>query len=597
MRRRDLLRSMALSPLVISIPSKGKEGFKSHPENLGCQINTDSVSPEMFGAKSDGVFNNKEAIEKALQYAYINGLSCTFLKGQYYSEDISIDFPIRIVLQNGCYLNFELSVIGGLFYSESESIINQDWKAFSRGTRSFSNKNSKMNKGDMVSVSLDYRHGGSAQIGNENGIDILNVIDINENDFIVKNGTRFPYSYPIISKLKSVIAFKGEIPKDSYIINGDFINKFSPGDIIRIENVDGTDSVGGGKYYFEYVEVKSVNNSHIILSARTVYSHTNPWLIKTNFINHVNLTGEGRIKKLVLRNIKDVKLSSLFINRLIISSCYGVNVSNLTLTGLGEPSTVNITYCFGKSIFQNLQISNSESNSDNSTLKIMSSPQIILSNITISDSNSSSKKQSNYSLFVDSLYTPYSCWNDNIIVNNVICERPRSHFKRGVWFYGLRRSVIDSIVGADVFLQGSVDCYFKNFNVSNYMLEIKDLVRCDVTAKCMSAVTRGGIDNVLRLEFDGRLTGDFSDKSHYCKFTAGTLNPEKGVNYSQGDGNYLYFNSPTLNSTDNKINLSVEFQKNLIIEPTRLSLLRQRESLKMGKDVSNIYIKNNFQKI
>ncbi|MCV5918032.1 hypothetical protein OFN60_31905, partial [Escherichia coli] len=92
---------------------------------------------------------------------------------------------------------------------------------------------------------------------------------------------------------------------------------------------------------------------------------------KTNFIKHVNLTGEGRIKKLVLRNIKDVKLSSLFINRLIISNCYGVNVSNLTLTGLGEPSTVNITYCFGKSIFQNLQISNSESNSDNSTLKIM----------------------------------------------------------------------------------------------------------------------------------------------------------------------------------------------------------------------------------
>ncbi|MDF9306360.1 hypothetical protein P5V13_08995 [Klebsiella pneumoniae] len=180
MRRRDLLRSMALSPLVISIPSKGKEGFKSHPENLGCQINTDSVTPEMFGAKSDGVFNNKEAIEKALQYAYINGLSCTFLKGQYYSEDISIDFPIRIVLQNGCCLNFELSIIGGLFYSESEFIINQDWKAFSRGTRSFSNKNSKMNKGDMVSVSLDYRHGGSAQIGNENGIDILNVVDVNE---------------------------------------------------------------------------------------------------------------------------------------------------------------------------------------------------------------------------------------------------------------------------------------------------------------------------------------------------------------------------------------------------------------------------------
>ncbi|HHR3255595.1 TPA: hypothetical protein ACS3VH_002678 [Klebsiella oxytoca] len=597
MRRRDLLRSIAISPLVIGIPSKGKEGSKSQSDALECQIHNGSITPEMFGAKSDGVFNNKEAIEKALHYAYINGFSCTFLKGEYYSENISINVPVKIIVQNGCYLNFELSVIGGLFFSDAESRINQGWESFSPGTNAFSNKNFKINRGDVVSISLDYRHGGSAQIGNENGIDILNVVDVNESTFRVKNGTRFPYSYPVISKLKGVFAFTGDLPKGSYRINGNFINKFNPGDVIRIENVDGTDSVGGGKFYFEYVKIKTVNQSHIILHSRTIYSHLNPWIIKTDFLNQVNITGEGRIKKLILRNIKDLRVSSLFINRLIISNCYGINLSNLTLAGLSEPSTVNITYCFGKSIIQNLDISNSESNSDNSTLKIMSSPQVILSNVIISDSNSSSKKQSNYSLFIDSLYTPYSCWNDNIIVNNVICERPKSYFKRGIWFYGLRNSVIESIVGADVFLQGSVDTYFKNFNVPNYKLEIKDLVRCDVTVKCASAVLRGGKDNTFRLDFDGHLSDDSSKDSYYCKFTSGTLNPESGDKYSQGEGNYLYFSCPTVVSRNNQENLNIEFQKNLTIEPTRLSLVKAKNSIKTGKEVSNIHIKNNFQKI
>ena len=186
MRRRDLLKSIAFSPLVLSVPSKGKEGFKSETDPLACQSNKNSVTPEMFGARPDGVFNNKEAIEKALQYAYLNGMSCTFLKGVYHSDDISINVPVKINIPNGSYLNFELSIAGSLFSAESNSRIKKGWKSFSTGTNTFSNENLKIKTGDVVSVSLDDQHGGSSQFGNENGIDILNVVDVNESNFIVK---------------------------------------------------------------------------------------------------------------------------------------------------------------------------------------------------------------------------------------------------------------------------------------------------------------------------------------------------------------------------------------------------------------------------
>ncbi|MDU6358083.1 hypothetical protein AAFL38_24475 [Klebsiella grimontii] len=595
MRRRDLLRSIALSPLVLSVPSKGKEGFKPETAPIECPDNKNSVTPEMFGARPDGIFNNKEAIEKALRYAYLNGMSCTFLKGMYYSDDISLNVPVKINITSGSYLNFELSIAGSLFSAESNSRIKQGWKSFSTGTNTFSNKNLKINKGDVVSVSLDYQHGGSSQFGNENGIDILNVIDVNESNFIVKNGTRFPYTYPIISKLKSVVAFKGGLHKGSYTIAGNFTSKFSSGDVIRIENVDGTDSVGSGKNYFEYVKIKSIDENHLILSSRTIYSHLNPWLIRTSFLNEVDVTGQGRIKKLVLRNINDLKVSSLSIDRLIISNCYGINVNNLNLTGLSEPSTVNITYCFGKSIVQNLKIANSESSSDNSSLKVMSSPQIVLSNIVISDSNSYSNKQSNYSLFVDALYTPYSCWNDNIILSNIICERPRSNFKRGIWFYGLRNSVIESIVGADVFLQGSVDCFFNNFNISEYKLETKDLVRCNLSFKCQNAIIRGGIGNMLKLDFGGPSSDDSPVNGYCCKFTKGTVNPETGTRYIRGDNNHLNFNNLTRQYNGNGI--EIEFQNDLTIESMNVSFLKVKNHLNIGKEVSNVYVKSDFQKI
>ncbi|MEN0617388.1 hypothetical protein [Klebsiella indica] len=597
MKRRDLLRGIAFSPFAVSFLSIGKEKNKLLPNSSDEQDTNHLVTPDMFGAKPDGVFNNKEAIEKALQYASLKGVSCVFLQGNYYSDDININIPVQIIIRSGSYLNFQLSIIGEIFCSENNLKINQGWKSFSVGRYSFPNKSTKVQKGDLVGFSLDSDHGGSAQFGNENGIDVLKVIDANESTFEVKDGIRFPYEFPIISKLKNVVSLKDDLHKGSYLIKGDFSSEISPGDVIRIENMDGTDGVAGSKYYFEYVKVKSVNSEHINLISRTVYSYTNPWIIKSKFLNRVELVGQGRIKKLTLRYIDDLQISSLFINRLIISNCHNVNVHDLNLEGLSEPSTLNITYCFGKNIFQNLRVSNSESSSDNATLKVMSSPQTILSNIVISDSNSDSKKQSNYSLFIDAFYTPYSCWNDNIILHNVICERPKSNFKRGIWFYGMRNSVIESVLGADVFLQGSLDSYFTNFNISEFNLEIKDLVRCNVNSKCTNALIKGGVDNIFKLEIAKFKSNNSEVKSYNCIFTAGTVNPETGDNYIHGGNNYLNFKNAYPENKNNLFSIDIEYQNDLVIEPVSALFFNIKESINIGRDVSGFYIKNNLEKV
>ncbi|SYG64514.1 Uncharacterised protein [Klebsiella pneumoniae] len=591
MERRELLKSMVLSPLVTSFSSSGEEGYKLEPDAID-----GFITPDMFGAKPDGVFNNKQAIEKALQYANLKGRVCYFLPGNYYSEDIIITVPVKIAIHTDSYLDFNLTISGEVFCSESSFKIEQDWRSFGVGTSLFTKSNNKLNKGDVISVSLATNYGGNAEFGNENGIDILNITDVSDSFFSTDKGIRFPYAYPIIKKLKSVESLKGDLLKGTYIINGDFSNEFSQGDVIRIENIDGIDGVGGSKNYFEYVKIKSIDKINITLCSRTIYSHTNPWLIKTMFINRVEIIGRGRIKELALRNVDDLQVSSLFINRIIISNCYGVKINDLNLEGLSKPTTLNMTYCFGKSIIENLNISNSQGDSDNASIKIMSSPQVILSNVVLSDSNSNSKKQSNYSLFIDAFYTPYSCWNDNIIVNNIICERPKSNFKRGAWFYGMRNSVIESVIGADIFLQGASDCYFNNLNISAFKLEIKDLVRCNISSKCENVLIKGGMDNIFKLEL-GKLIPDNSNIHNYrCRFTNGAIHPETGETYISGVNNYVSFQVP-YEDNKNASDIYVEYQESLFIEPISVFCVDVKDSINIGKGVSNIYIKNFFEKI
>ncbi|MFB5079719.1 hypothetical protein [Raoultella sp. C349492] len=593
MNRRGLIKKTILSFLLYGYSSKRGSNAESLCRNRVIEDEKCSM-PEMFGAKVDGDFNNKKAIEDALLHSYKTGLPCVFSNGLYNSDDIEFYFPVSIIIENGSFLNFSLTISGHRLNITDTVRTVLGWEECPSSKDSFPLSLGLFRPGDIIALQLDDEYGGNAKHGNENGLDILEVKSSNTSTISFRNKTRLAYSKPSFGKLNQVTRINGSLDKGAKLINGNFEGVFSVGDILRIENIDGKDSVSGSKFYFEYIKVKQIVEEHMILESRTIYSYENPWVIGTGFLRQVHITGNGGIKKLVIRNSSDVIITSLSVKRLIVSNCYGLNISNVKSEGLQEPSTINITYCFGKSIINNLTVSNSLSVTDNAALKIMSSPQLILSDIIISDSNSSSKKQSNYCLFVDAFYTPYLCWNDNIIVSNVICEKPNSNFSRGAWFYGLRNSIVDSIVGTDVFFQGSVDTMFERINIPGYSLEIKDLIRCTVHSKCSKVLFQGGQQNILNLMYGNVKDKKGLSKEKIIKFTYGKINPETGVNYSKGESNFLALNGQSWISENSYPSISIEYQDKMAIDTGVVSNELERKIFNIGSDVSILSIKDRY---
>ena len=593
MNRRGLIKSVLFSSILLGYSSKGRSNTERTNRNYVLEGENVTL-PEMFGAKSNSDKNNKKAIEDALFHSYETGGACVFSNGLYNSDDIDFHFPVEIRIENGSFLNFSLTISGQRLNIINAVNTRLDWEKCLRFKDNFPLPDSPFKQGDIISLQLGDEQGGNARRGNENGIDILKVRGTSESEIFFESKTRLAYLNPIIGKLKQAARVYGDLDKGVKNITGNFQGVFTVGDIIRIENVDGEDGVSGSKFYFEYIKIKSVSKECMTLESRTIYSYKNPWVVGTGFLKRVHISGNGGIKKLSIRNSTNVLVSSLSVRRLIVSNCYGLNLSNIKSDGLQESSTINITYCFGKSIINNLTVSNSLSTTDNATLKIMSSPQLILSNVIISDSNSNSKKQSNYCLFIDAFYTPYLCWNDNIIVNNVICETPNSNFTRGVWFYGLRNSIIDSIVGTDVFFQGSVDTMFERINIPGNTLEIKDLVRCTVSSKCSNVLFQGGQRNSLSVMYGSNKGRYIPVKRKIIKFTYGKTNPETGEGYLKGDNNFVELNGQSWVTDDSYPSISIEHQVGITIDTGIISSELEQKMFNIGREVSTLSIKNRY---
>lgn len=547
------------------------------------------VTPEMFGAKADGVTDDTSAISQALSAANSLGVPCLFTAAKYLGTSLTVNYPVNIEIKPGCFLNMVL-IVAGKHYDYNNLVgTSLTWAACPIGTTSIAGNFLAFTAGNLVAIKLNDTIGGSAGNGNETGSDFGTISTATSSALTFTPGTRLAYQSPDVMEIKKGVKYTGTLAEGTYQITGDYTSYFSVGDVIRIENIDGTDGVEAKTYYFEFAKVMAITTAAVTFKARLNYTHTNPWLIKTGFIDGVKVNGGGRIKRLEIRQCSSVSVTDIKIDRSIVGFCYDVYLNGLEMLGVGEASTSNMSFCFGRTIASNIKAGGSVSTTDNAGFKVMSCPRIVVSNIG-SDNTTASGSQGNYGFYMDALYTPYYAWNRGVQISNIVCEIPRSTVTRGIWFYGIHRGIVTNIGGAQTRMQGCVDTVFKNVNTPLNLIEIADLVRCDVEGICNNALIQGCRNTASYLRCLGLGTG--TNLNIACRLGNGTTDPETGVAYTIGDMNRVDVISTS--SSTSAITIQASNQSNMTIGNKCTDLSTVAKSVSFGSNVTLMRMEGNW---
>lgn len=548
------------------------------------------TTPEQYGYSPDNSpSDNAVCIANALAAAKARSCPCKFSEGTYVSNKITLDYGVAIEVAPGAYLDFALVMQGEHFSSDYSVATSLAWADVPVGTTVFAGDFSGFSAGDVIAISLDDAIGGSAAQGNEIGTDFAVVVAADSNSLTITPGTRYAYTSPVFRRLEAATQLSGTVSAGTYSISGNFEGVFEAGDIIRVENIAGTDSVEAHTAYIEFARVESVSSTALVLDQALYYEHIDPWLVKTGWISNPHVQGGGRIKRLEIRQAAFPEVCGMEVDRLIYGFTYGLVSSGIYARGVQEPSTINHTYCFGRMRVQDIKAGGSVAVTDNAAIKFMSCPGAQISGLTVTDTVATGT-QGDYAVFVDAFYTPYYSWNRDMQLQGVTCEAPRSPVTRGVWFYGAADSMFKDIVGAQVFLQGCYRTTLRDVVTPRWQMELRDLVRCTVKDCHVKNFTALGCDStVFSIRTDGIGTGASANIAG--RFGGGTRNPVTGATYNLGTGNRISIQSDSTSSS--AITLSIAQQDSFVILNGCCDRSTVNASIVLGNNVTNPFMEPN----
>lgn len=520
------------------------------------------------------------AVLAALQYAYANGLSVEIPDGTYTGSDIVYDKPVSMVMRQGAFFDFAVDISGREAMKSDSVTLVGDFPVFPVATTTFAGNFSAYAPGNIVMIELS---AGGSQTYNEAGFDFAVVQTADASQLTLTTGTRLAYRAPKISKLSNTSRHTGTIARDAIVITGDYTAQFAVGDVIRVENVDGTGGAEGSAFYFEFNKVSAIDATQITLETRTIQQYINPWLIKTDMIKGIKISG-GRIKRLTIRHADSVFIYALDVDRAIYGSWYRYQVIGGHRRGLQEPSTSNATWLFNGSM-SDISCGGSSGSTDNGAFKILSCPNMQLLNI--SGGNTKATAQGNYGVFLDFFFTPYRVWNENLQAQNIRGETPNGGSDRSVWVTGVRNGNLQ-ITGGHVFLQSMVDCLVF-VGCASKQLEVADIVRSNVKGDCKFVTWNGCFDSTLDVAVRDTLG---VNSNRCCWVRGGTKNPETGAPYTQGDNNEFNVVNYSANPSDTTIYLQI--QDNPVIGDRCRDRLGLANSISLGSNVNTPRMSPNF---
>lgn len=543
-------------------------------------LNRDSITPQLFGAKSVVGFNNSTAIINAINFCSNNNLTLYIPDGIYDGSDISITKPCNIILSSLATLNFQITISGSPYIRSNTVQLSGDWSAFPTNTTTFSGNFSSFSAGDLIVVELKSDDSGSSS-QNQSGVDFLTVQSATASQLVATTGTRMPFRNPRISKIIGGV-MSGTLSSGSYSISGNYTSKFSVGDIIRLENLDGTDGVAGSKYYFEYAKIKSIDTSSIVLEKRLQNSYNNVTLVKTDCLNGVSVSGGGKIKVLNSSNVKSLKISNCEFERLNSSFVYDCVINSVNVTGQGTPISFGLTFCFYGSITA-CKSSNAAGSTDNGAFKMLSCPGICITNMNGSDTTATA--QGIYGAFIDYYYMPYSIWNTGLIINGLMGAMAKGGSSRAVWILGVRDGDLQaqSTYGG-ICLENSIDTTIRA-NCKRGVLEIRNIKRCDVSGHSKVLSVEGEVNCLFNITT--RDSG--GSNSNRCVWVrAGTADPETGTTPLNNTGGILNIINNSTTATD--ITIYLQSVTGIVIGSNCFDNVGLLASVSFGPSVTSVIL-------
>lgn len=511
------------------------------------------------------------------------GRTVAFGPGHYTNQGqpFEVDFPLNLDVPVGTFLDFPIIIRGKTVKMVRSVTTNLTAAQCPAGTTVIAGDFSAFPVGSVVGVKLGDNTNGSASYNNEAGWDFTTVAASSNTSITLSTGLRWAFDKPEVFTPEYAVRYSGQLSRSSYFIPGDYTSGLNVGDIIRVENIDGTDGVHGNKEYFEMLKVSSIDSSGITVETRLRYTHVNPWIVKTGLVKGSSVTGGGRLKRLEVRGVDTPKVNNVDVDRLIVGLCYNIDVGEITSRGVGEPSSVNFTFCFGRGFLYNVRASGSVSTTDNSALKLMSCPGLIINNCSPHNSTSTGS-QGDYGFYVDAYYSPYWCWNDGMSINGIVTETPRSAVTRALWLFGLRGCSVSNLSGAQVFLQGCAKSVFSNIVTPDNLLELRDLSGCIVSGMANNALVLGCWNSTFDLTLFG--IGSGSNLNIALRAGAGVTHPETGVPTTLGKNNT--FNVKSFSPSSLAVTLSIAQQERPIFGAGCVDVDSANKSVALGSNVT-----------
>lgn len=424
------------------------------------------VVGDLNSVRAFGTFTNGANITAPLQAA-LNAMTYVDIPPGNYTID-TVYVPSGRTVNNRATLSGTINVMGS---TRQRAGIHHAGRvngsgSLAAGATTLTGSFGGFSAGNLIMVGLQ---GAGDPVTNQSGYDFTSIASVSGTGLTLTQSLRWAYADWYVAKVVGK-QLTGDLLRGTNTINQDFTAFFQQGDLVRVENMTGTDTIwtetgqdinpSFKKAYFELVRVKSISTTAIVFEQEIAYSHSAPWLIKMDPASNVRITG-GYISRLVAAGADTLSIENVRCAELSINYSVGVQISGIRVDG-------NVPRVCGFSSIRDATISDivtrgAAGSTDNGAFKMMAPINVTVNGVSSFDTNSTSTTQGIYPFFVDFFYTPYSGWAQSTSVSSLTLSKPKAGVGWSFWAVGTR------------------DCQFSDI-VAQGGIRISRSLRCNVNA-------------------------------------------------------------------------------------------------------------------